>query len=498
MISVDEVQCLKKPGISFRDKKGLIQEAEGIRHKDVMKVRILDMFRSRLRLKALCIIIAIFSSSSLAEAFREHHVALSGSDTLGNGTLQKPWRTIKFAVAEINGGDIVTIHGGTYSENYIKISPSASGSKQHPTIIRAADNEKVTIYGLLDKKSKDPYAMGVHDASHVRIEGLKIIGYNRITEEGRGGTLFISGSSKPCTDVKIANCELINSGTKLGSSNPSIVVFNYTDSCEISNCKIYSSDKADRTGIKIWRGTSRLLVQGNDVFNLMRKGIDNKHGGRDKYLIIRNNYVHDIGHIGIHLNGDGSLVEDNVLYKCDKGGIVVWRNEGSPGGSNSILNHNTIVDCGAGVYLGSGSAGAEGFRNCTVTNNIILNCSGEFRELTITPYGGTTNFDFGHIIDYNCYFNNRTTVVIRDHKREFALHEWQAFSGQDEHSVQQNPNLLGGHDHFKDLCDFRVSTGFAKTFKASDGRVIGADIHNMKNCPAPLPPRPSNVRISVP
>jgi hypothetical protein len=447
----------------------------------------------------LFLVIAAFSCSSSADVLREHHVAVSGSDASGNGTLQKPWRTIKFAVSEIKGGDIITIHGGTYRENYIKISSSASGSKQHPTIIRAAENEKVTIYGLLDKQSKDPYAIGVHDASHVTIEGLKIIGYNRIAEEGRGGTLFVSGSKKPCTDVKITNCELINSGAKLkGGLNQSIVVFNSTENCEITHCRIYCSDKCDRSGIKIWSGTSRLLVQDNEIFNFLRRGVDNKHGGRNKHHRILNNYIHDIGRLGIHMNGDRSLVENNVLYKCDEAGIGVWRNEGSPGGSHSILNHNTIVDCGAGIYLGAGPAGAEGFRNCTVTNNIILNCSGEFRELSITPYGGTVHFDFGHTIDYNCYFNYYNSVVIRDHKNEFTLSQWQAFSGQDAHSVQEDPGLLGEPDGFQDLCDFRVSESGAGSLQVSDGRVVGANIQNMEDCPSHLPRTPSNVRISTP
>ncbi len=448
----------------------------------------------------LFLFIAVSPCFSSAGALREHHVAVSGNDVLGDGTLQKPWRTIKFAVSEIKGGDIITIHGGTYRENYIKIFPSASGSKQHPTVIRAAKNEKVTIYGLLDKKSKDPYAMGVHDASHVTIEGLKIIGYNRIAEGGRGGTLFISGSRRPCTNVKITNCELINSGTKLkGGLNQSIVVFNSTKNCEITHCRIYGSDKCDRTGIKIWSSTSELLVQGNEIFNLLRRGIDNKHGGRNKNHRILNNYIHDIGRLGIHLNGDGSLVENNVLYKCDEAGIGVWRNEGSPGGSHSILNHNTIVNCGAaGIYLGAGPAGTDGFRNCTVTNNIILNCSGEFRELSITPYGGSSHFDFGHTIDYNCYFNHSNLVVIRDHKSEFTLREWQAFSGQDAHSVQQNPELLGELDGFHDLCDFRVSERGSGSLRASDGGIIGADIQSMKGYPGHLPLAPSNVRVSTP
>jgi hypothetical protein len=424
-------------------------------------------------------------------------VAISGSDTQGDGTSQKPWRTIAFAVSKIKGGDIVTIHKGIYRENYIKIPSSISGSKQYPTTIRASEGEEVTIYGMdRDKQNKHPYSMGVHDASYITIEGLKIIGYSRTADGGKGGTLFISGSKEPCTDVKIRNCELINSGTKLGGSNPSIVVFNYTENCEISNCRVYGSEKCDRTGIKIWSGTSKLLVQGNEVFNLLRKGIDNKHGGRDNHLIIKNNYVHDVEQIGINLNGDRSLVGDNVLYKCQTG-IGVWRNEGGPGGSHSILNHNTLVNCGSGIILGVGAAAAEGFRNCTVTNNIVLNCSGEFPELSITPYQKTF-FNFGHTIDYNCYFNYWNLGIIRDRKRRpFTLTEWQEVSGQDAHSVQQDPELLGGSSNFKDLCDFQVSERFSRSFKTSDGRVIGADIKNMRNC-AGLPQSPSNVRISIP
>ena len=443
---------------------------------------------------SVCLIVTLFSCSSPAKGLREHHVAVTGSDTRGKGTPQKPWKTIAFAVSKIQGGDVVTIHRGIYRENYIKILPSASGSGETPTTIRAANGEEVTIHAV-DRQNKDPYAIGVIDASHVVIEGLKVIGYSRRAKGGKGGTLYIGGSKEPCTGVKIRHCELINSGTKLGASNPSIVVFNYTENCEISNCKVYGSEKCDRTGIKIWSGTSKLLVQGNEVFNLLRKGIDNKHGGRDKHLIIRNNYVHDVGHMGIHLNGDKSVVENNVLYRC-RIGIGVWRNEGGPGGSHSILNHNTLVNCGAGIILGFGMA--QEFRNCTVTNNIILNCSGEFPELSITPYRKTP-LDFGHTIDYNCYFNYRNSGVIRYGKRRpFTLTEWKKLPKHDVHSVQRDPGLLGEPDTFKDLCDFRVSERTAQSFETSDERIIGADIQKMKACPRRLLPSPSNVRISTP
>lgn len=443
----------------------------------------------------MCLLITVWAPYSPAKTSREYHVAISGSDTHGSGSVQNPWRTIGFAVSRIVGGDIVIIHEGSYREKCIRLPLAASGSEQYPTVIRAADDEEVIVYGV-DNHDEHIYTMEVDRVSYVVIEGLKITGFSRTEKGGKGGTLYISGWKKPAVGIKILNCEFTNSGTKLGNSNPSVVVFNYTENCEIRNCKVYGSGKCDRTGIKIWSGTSRLLVQGNEVFNLLRKGIDNKHGGRDKYLIIMNNYVHDIGHMGIQLNGDKSLIESNVLYNCQLA-IGVWRNEGSPGGSYSILNHNTLVNCGNGIVLGFGPVGQEGFRSCTVTNNIILNCSGEFPELSITPYQ-TTPFNFGHTIDYNCYFNDRYSGVIRDHKRKpFSLVQWQKLSGQDAHSVQQDPELLGKPNDFKDLCDFQVGEDFARSFKTSDGRVIGADISNMKKCES-FPKIPANVRISNP
>ena len=448
---------------------------------------------------SLCIIIIIFSCSSSSEALQEYHVAVSGNDTQGKGSLQKPWRTIAYAVSKIRGGDIITIHQGSYQENSIGIFPSVSGSAQYPTTIRALEGERVIIYGVRSKAS-DIYTIGV-GASHVLIEGLKIVGFSSIARGNEGGTLYIGGKAgHPCTDVKIKKCELTNSGPKLGGENPSIVVFNGTENCEISNCRVYGSGKCDRAGIKIWRGTSKLLVQGNEVYNLLRRGIDNKHGGRKRRLIIRDNYVHDVGALGIHVNSDNSLVENNVLYNCGEAGIGVWRNEGLPGGSYSILNHNTIVNCGrAGIYLGYGPAEDEGFRNCTVTNNIILNCSNrEFAELTINPYGGRTPFNFGHIIDFNCYFNYRYLIVIRNRGSKFSLDQWQIFSGKDKYSIQQDPKLLGEPNNFKDICDFQVSKQFSVSFSTPGDKVIGADIQNMKNCTNRLPPVPSNVRISTP
>lgn len=475
----------------------VISPAQGGAGTKQVRLSVSDMsINSRLFI-GLCLVAALVScpGSGPAKESREHHVAVSGSDTRGNGTQEKPWRTVAFAVSGIKGGDIVTVHGGLYREKGIGILPSASGSTKYPTTIRAAEGEEVTIRGV-DAGGEAIYTVGV-SASHVMIEGLKIIGFSRTAKGGKGGTLYVGGGKRPCTNVKIRRCELINSGKELGASNPSIVVFNSTENCEISNCRIYGLGTCDRDGIKIWSGTSRLLVQGNEVFNLLRRGIDNKHGGRDRHLTIINNYVHDVGHLGIHLNGDQSLIENNVLYKC-RIGIGVWRNEGRPGGSHSTLNHNTLVNCGNGIILGFGPAGAEGFRSCTVTNNILLNCSGEFPELSINPYNKNP-FDFGHTIDFNCYYNDRNSGVVRHHtNKPYTLIQWRETSGQDAHSVQENPELLGEPDNFNDLCDFRVSKGFAKSFQTSDGKVVGADIQDMKNCTDHLPRIPSNVRISTP
>ncbi|MEW6169952.1 MAG: right-handed parallel beta-helix repeat-containing protein [Candidatus Omnitrophota bacterium] len=82
-------------------------------------------------------------SSQIESSIRTFYVdGLSGSDTTGNGSSSKPWKTIKFAVNKLAPGDVLSIMGGIYKE---RITITKSGSDTGRITIGAFGNGEVII-----------------------------------------------------------------------------------------------------------------------------------------------------------------------------------------------------------------------------------------------------------------------------------------------------------------------------------------------------------------
>lgn len=64
----------------------------------------------------------------------------------GNGSVEKPFKTIKAAVAAMRGGDMITVHAGVYREEIVL---DKSGSTEQPTTLRAAPGQRVVVSGFL-------------------------------------------------------------------------------------------------------------------------------------------------------------------------------------------------------------------------------------------------------------------------------------------------------------------------------------------------------------
>jgi len=84
------------------------------------------------------LIAALSASAALAASAAEHHVALSGND--GNdGSAARPFRTVQRAATAAQGGDLVTVHAGTYRE---RVHPPTGG-----VTFEAAAGDTVVISG---------------------------------------------------------------------------------------------------------------------------------------------------------------------------------------------------------------------------------------------------------------------------------------------------------------------------------------------------------------
>ena len=410
------------------------------------------------------IIFLLFSTLALGD---EYHVSKRGSDLEGNGSLEKPWATISYALSRISEGDILFIHKGVYKEKNLKVR------KSH-VIITSYEKDDVVIDGGQNIYSNIP-VMDIDKVKDVTIKGLKITG-------GGGIGCIIIGMVWGCSHVTIEGCEIWAKGRGNTANNPSIIRFYNAKYCQIRNCKIHSDGVRTntRTAIKIWSGASHIIIENNEIFNIGLKAIDDKHGSEEGHLIIRYNYIHDIGHKGINLNSNYSIIEDNLIVRCgsehDTGAIVVYSEEGRPGGSYSYIVHNTIFMAHKGGIL-LGSAECNRLFGCIVMNNIIVNCYRQGHpNLEISPYLKTP-YNHQHLIDYNLYYNWNTNIVIREYDNTgYTLPAWQYYSHQDAHSIQADPMFINKSGHFEKKQDFILSPNSPAKGMASDGRDLGADI----------------------
>ncbi|MHA1336647.1 MAG: hypothetical protein ACTSPW_13050 [Promethearchaeota archaeon] len=448
-------------------------------------------------LRFMILIICLFSQMLLAE---EYHVGKYGNDSIGDGSKENPWLTLRYAFSQMQISDTLTIHAGIYHESNLKVT--WYGTSQRPAVIRNYNNEEVIIDGGLGNESKDAVIEIDEDRDgnavrHLIIEGLKITG-------GGGyetGNIKV-GEDTYCENIVIRNCELWHGGSGAGHYNPAIITFKHSINSLIENCVIYGDGVGnnDRGGIKIWRHNRNLIIRNNEIFGLDRKGIDNKHGSSDQNLVIQYNFIHDIGGIGILINADNSIVEHNVLYNVGlsykNGSIVVYYEAGFPGGSGTIISHNTILNGKMGIILDHGNS--TNLKNCIVRDNIIAESRSSYvPELSIATYLNGS-YDHNHTIDYNCYFNSNFSEVIREFEKLYSLSDWQAHSNQDYHSIQEDPKFENNSGKYEEILDFKVSPNSSASRAASDGTDMGANVFLVGpfNSGRDKPKKPNIIKIT--
>lgn len=154
---------------------------------------------------------------------QEFHIATNGNDS-NSGSSAQPWKTIQHAMEELEPGNTVYIHQGTYTNSlYLDVS----GSEGQMITFENYEDDEVIIDGSNFSSSAILEMIDVH---HIVIDGLTF----RNLEKRDAIGILVEGAS---------------------------------DNITIKNCKIYNINFSDNPGADVTEDTNSqpLIVYGTDA-----------------------------------------------------------------------------------------------------------------------------------------------------------------------------------------------------------------------------------------
>lgn len=427
-------------------------------------------------------------SSAFATIF---YVAKNGSDS-NPGTEAEPWLTIQKAADTMVAGDSVYIKAGTYKTRVI---PKNSGSVGNYITYQNYPGDEV----ILDASGNA--AVFVENLNYLRFVGIilrggSIAGFyaegpvsnlilDGLTSENNNYGIYFNAFNAPIRDGTIKNCEVKNNdnhGIFLYRSNYDILIdnnhvsYNAWDHNWGHNIKVVvwngdgpstgpvgitvtnnELDHARVQGIMTWNARD-LLIKDNHFHHNGASGIQIEDGSKN--VIIEGNicehnaqrydtetgiWIDDSEHVLVQNNilrhnkiglligkTDHCVVRNNVIYENDvstvdpSGILIVYAKN-----KNSIVVHNTIYKNGKSGSNADGIAlGTWGqIDSAVIKNNIVSETNSEC-DLEVNCNSYTS--------DYNDYYNTRDLLIDwRGSDNTWA--QYVSKSGQDSHSITQNP-----------------------------------------------------------
>lgn len=265
-----------------------------------------------------------------------------------------PDDSFETAVENLNPGDTLTVHAGTYVDSG-RISIAVKGTQNSPVTIQAAAGEQRPLI-TRDAGDAAQNTINIEGAEFLTISGLEI-------SSNGGDGINMSGNPSYITieDLIIHD---ISVGINFRSSMHHITV---------RRNQIFSTND---TGEGMYVGcnnatcaVSESLIENNWIYNTLAAtqgdGIEIKKGSHSN--IIRDNVIYDTNYPCILLYGtEGNprnIVEGNVMWNCGDSGIQV--------AADSVIRNNIILD-GPGNGINSQPHQGATPTNLELTHNTII------------------------------------------------------------------------------------------------------------------------------
>lgn len=248
-----------------------------------------------------------------------HFVSPTGDDN-GDGSLEKPWKTVQHAINQARGTGTIYLREGVYRERS-RPKDSPGGYDEYSLLVGLA------MYDLHHQQptARNPFVLASYPGEHAVVEP---------------GAEDVTGIQVMSPYVVIQDLELRNHRqTALSVAN-----FGVVRGCEIhavrgttSNCQaIYAPHGADE-----------FVLQDCHLYDVRQPAMPTHANGVCLYRI------HD------------GLFEDNHVHDCDSNGMI-----DKDGGRGNEFRGNVVHDCGTGIFV----MGQSQHHDIRIYDNLVYGC----------------------------------------------------------------------------------------------------------------------------
>lgn len=303
------------------------------------------------------LLIILLTASASAETY---YVAADGSED-NDGSKEKPWSSVEFALSKVGGGHTIVVRPGIY-RGPIQIGKQYAGTKENPTVIKSEEKWKAVIVGA-------PYHVisNGDGCDWVVIDGFEAMG-------GRYDGIKMNGDYNTVRNCWVHNNKAMGvamHNKKGGVIENNLIEFN-GDHVQFDHGVYASGDGLTLRGnvvrhnasygLHLYSSIKNSVVANNLVYGQVRdRGIivSCPEGG-GKNVIVNNTVVEN--HPLTIWNGDGEVVVNNILvsdsevfsFNDDTKNVLIDYNLCMPGsdlqGQHGITGDPRFVDAGKGVF----------------------------------------------------------------------------------------------------------------------------------------------------
>lgn len=408
----------------------------------------------------------------------------SASGTEADGSVEKPYPTIKTALAKADPHDEIIIAPGLYQEN-LRIS------KPHITL-RAKELHQAKVVSPLNDKSVY-FALRIDAGAHyARVIGLDISGgyYYTVSLESNWA------QDKP--DQKGVSYVLLSQNRLHGSGRDTIKLKPWVQHVVIERNEIFNSGQRDSKNAEGIDNVNAhfMTVQDNYIHSIATTGLYAKGGARN--TVIQRNYIRNTGSAGVLVGFDTSpaffdlstnpemyeaintRVDNNIIDGTQNSGIGVYA------AKNTLIRHNTVLNSAqryhAALFFGNAlqdrrpegkrppSVGVEVYANIFYVNS--TNPLVSIRYINDATLGPLSALQGMPVMANNVYGTTGSRIGFADGRPDSLLLQsadlakWQRHIGSDQgaqagelsvtddYRILLNKNLLAGttplvsHDYF--------------------------------------------------